>query len=455
MQITIPDAALRDAVQTVCHAVRDTGGKAFLVGGCVRDALLGRAVKDIDIEVFGLEQEKVRNLLGRYFKVDLVGESFSVFKLGGLPVDVALPRRESKTGLGHKAFDVVVDPVLSFEDAAARRDFTINAMLFDPLEQSLVDPFHGQADLEAHVLRHTSDRFVEDPLRVLRGMQFAARFTLTLAAETVDICRTMGMEGLPPERLFEEWKKLVLLGERPSGGLEFLRATGWLRYYPELTALVGCEQEPEWHPEGDVWVHTLKCMDAFALERVGDEWEDLVVGLAVLCHDFGKPATTKHEDGRLRSRGHETEGEVPTRTFLGRLTNQADLVDEVVALVVTHLRPKELFESNAGDSAVRRLARQVKRIDRLVRVAQADRKGVKDYDGDAFPAGEWLLAKAKSLEVVDSKPKPIVMGRHLLETGMKPGPDMGRILDALYEQQLDGKFATLEEGLAIAKQLKT
>ncbi|MEI6972712.1 MAG: HD domain-containing protein, partial [bacterium] len=387
------------------------------------------------------------------FALDLVGRAFGVVKIRGMPIDVAIPRRESKAGLGHKGFEVLSDPDMKPEEAATRRDFTVNSMAYDLARGVLVDPYGGVRDLEAKVLRHVSGKFVEDPLRVLRGMQFAARFGLEPAPETVAICRTIGMEGLAAERINDEWSKLILRGVKPSTGLRFLMDTGWIRHFPELQALSGCAQEPEWHPEGDVWVHTLQCMDAYAQERVGDDWEDLVVGLAVLCHDLGKPATTAFMDGRIRSLGHEDAGEEPTRSFLGRFTNQADLVEAVVPLVAHHLKPDELFKSKAGDSAIRRLARKVGRIDRLVRVARADRMGRHPMAYTGFPAGDWLLESAARLAVEAAAPKPLVLGRHLIKLGLTPGPGFGKILGECYEAQLDGAFATEEAGQEFVKRI--
>jgi tRNA nucleotidyltransferase (CCA-adding enzyme) len=239
----------------------------------------------------------------------------------------------------------------------------------------------------------------------------------------------------------------------PSLGLRFLRDCGWLRFYPELAALQDCRQDPVWHPEGDVWVHTLYCLDWFASERTGHPDDDLIVGLGVLCHDFGKPATTKDEIGRITSRGHEPEGEEPTRRFLERLTNQQDLIDAIVPLVRCHLRPRALYEAQASDSAVRRLAKHVGRIDRLVRVARADHAGRPPIPFDGFPAGDWLLEHARQLDVEDRAPTPLVMGRHLLDMGVQPGPDMGQLLDECYEAQLDGLFTSVDQGIAFAKRL--
>jgi tRNA nucleotidyltransferase (CCA-adding enzyme) len=448
-------ARVSRALERLCRVIAAAGGRALAVGGCVRDAALGVAAKDFDLEVYGIEPLQLEELLARHFAIDRVGKSFGVLKIKGLPIDVALPRRESKAGLGHRAFEVLSDPRMSTEEAQSRRDFTINAVYLDPITDEVIDHYGGLRDLAARVLRHTSEKFSEDPLRVLRGMQFAARFDLTAAEETIALCRTIQPEGLAAERLWEEWKKLVLSGARPSRGLGFLRDSGWVRYFPELEALIGCAQDPRWHPEGDVWTHTLRCMDAFAAERSGDPWEDLVVGFAVLCHDLGKPATTETEGGRVRSLGHEAAGESPTRSFLERLTNQRELAEQVVPLVVEHLQPALLFKAEAGDAAIRRLARRVGRIDRLVRVARADHLGrdPAGAGGPVFPAGDWLLARAAALDVTDAAPRPIVQGRHLIELGLSPGPHFKALLDACFEAQLAGRIGTVDEGKALAREL--
>ena len=373
LDLHIPASDLRTALTTLANAVAEEGGRALVVGGAVRDALLGLPAEDLDVEVFGIAPERLRGLLEERFRLDLVGQSFGVLKIRRLPLDVAIPRRESKRGLGHRGFEIHSDPTLSIAEAATRRDFTVNAISWDPCSREILDPVGGAADLEAGVLRHVSEKFSEDPLRVLRAMQFAARFRLDVAPETLALCRAIGPEGLAPERCFGEWKKLLLRGVEPSRGLAFLRESGWISLYPELAVLIGCPQDPEWHPEGDVWTHTSHVMDAFARQRLGEEWEDLVVGFGCLCHDLGKPETTyTDEDGRIRSPGHETIGEVPTRTFLARLTNQEKLVADVVPLVREHMKPTQLYMGRAGASAVRRLARRVGRIDRLVRVARAE-----------------------------------------------------------------------------------
>lgn len=447
----IDDPALAGVLRRIEQLVRRAGGRTWLVGGSVRDLVWGRQPRDLDIEVFGLPPGQLHALLEPHFAVQFVGKAFGVFKLHGLPVDISLPTRRLTDHPSIPGLLRQVDPEMDIDDALARRDFTINAMAWDPDTRELRDPFRGQADAAARRLRHVSDRFGEDPLRVLRGMQLAARFELSAAPETIAVCRALSQERLPAERLWEEWKTLLLHGVSPSIGLRFLEDCGWLRFYPELAALQGCAQDPDWHPEGDVWVHTLHCLDWFASERTGSEEDDLIVGFGVLCHDFGKPATTRREFDRVTARGHEAAGEAPTRNFLRRLTNQDRLTEQIVPLVLCHLRPRALYEARASDGAVRRLARQVGRIDRLVRVARADHAGRPPKPFDGFPAGDWLLTRARQLDVETHAPVPLILGRHLIELGLQPGPAMGPLLDACYEAQLDGLFTTLEGGLNYAR----
>ena len=448
------DGEVRAAALDIARLVRAAGGRALMVGGAVRDLMLGGTVKDIDIEVFGVAPDRLKAALAGRFDFDPCGVAFGVLKLRQFPIDVSLPRRESKSGLGHRAFDIASDPSLTVAEAARRRDFTINAMYFDPLDGTFEDPYGGAADLPRKILRHVSPAFTEDPLRVLRGMQFVARFDLTPADETVAVCRTMTPEGLARERLFEEWSKLLLKGVKISKGLDFLRQTGWVQYAPELAALIGCKQAPEWHPEGDVWNHTCCCLDAFAATRLGDRDEDLTVGLAVLCHDFGKPATSRFDPrkGRITSKGHDEAGVAPTRAFLERLTNEERLLKDVPPLVQLHMRPFAMWKAGSSDASIRRLAAKVTRIDRLIRVAAADDAGRPPFPPQPEHLA-WLAAAAERLRIADAAPKPILMGRHLIEMGLKPSARFGEILDKCFEAQLDGAFADLPGALAYGRRL--
>src|SRR5215212_4680727 len=243
-------------------AVRDAGGRALLVGGCVRDALMGAEPKDWDLEIYGIEPERLRALLDQFGPVNVVGEAFTVYKLGH-DLDVSMPRRERKVGRGHRAFVVEGDPAMSFTEAARRRDFTINAILQDPLTNEIIDPFNGQGDIEQGVLRAVSvDTFAEDSLRVLRAAQFAARFAFRISPETVELCRTIDLSDLPAERIWGELEKLLLRARQPSIGLGWLSALGVLeKLFPEIQSLIDVPQDPEWHPEGDVFVHTRLTVD--------------------------------------------------------------------------------------------------------------------------------------------------------------------------------------------------
>lgn len=447
------DEKSKKACEFLAREAEAAGGRAYCVGGCVRDALLGVEPKDVDVEIYGLEAEKIERILSKKFRFEIVGKSFGVWILKGLDIDVSMPRTERKTGMGHKAFEIAGDPFLTPKEACARRDFTINAILYDILSGEVIDEFGGIADLKNKVLRHTSERFSEDPLRVLRAMQFAARFNLDVAPETVSLCSKIEMENLPEERIFEEWKKLLLKGREISRGLFFLRDCGWVRHFKELADMVGCPQDPRWHPEGDVYVHTAHCMDSFAKKRIGDEREDLIVGLAVLCHDMGKPkCTTVGGDGAIHSYGHDIAGGKVARGFLERLTREKSIAEEVVPLVERHMAILDLWRGNAGDGAIRRLAGKVKRIDRLVRLDDADRNGRPPIEPEESPQGLWIMQRAEALAVKDSAPKPILLGRHLIELGLAPGVKFKEILNAAYEAQLDGAFFDLENAVKYAKE---
>ena len=440
----------------IARAAAEAGGRALIVGGWVRDRLLGLDSKDIDIEVFGIEADALKALLETFGRVDTVGESFTVYKIGGL--DVSLPRRESKTGRGHKGFTVIGDPSLSIEDAARRRDFTINAISFDPLTGDYLDPFHGRDDLDARRLRVVdATTFADDSLRVLRALQFAARFDLTLDDEAKGICRAIPLDDLPAERVWGEIEKL-LLAARPSVGFALALEIGVIdALFPELKALVGCEQEPEWHPEGDVWVHTLQVIDR-ARERIADleRPQAITVMLGAVCHDLGKPATTAFIDGRIRSPFHEEAGVAPTTAMLDRLNVHSldgyDVRAQVNGIVANHLKPGAFHKvANISDSAFRRLALKVD-LELLARVAKADCLGRVPGNFDCS-AMEWFLDRARALGVEHGAPKPFVLGRHVLAHGVQPGPHVGALLKQIYEMQLDGRVMSLEDGLAELEKL--
>ena len=442
----------------LANAVHQHGGQTIIVGGSVRDYLLGQLhPKDLDLEVYGLEANELEKVLSQFGKVLRVGKSFGVLKLitQRAEYDVSLPRRESKTGKGHRGFLVDADPRMTFEEASARRDFTVNSIGFDPIQKLWLDPHHGQEDLKKGILRHVGPAFAEDPLRVLRGAQFAARLNFQLAPETIELCKTLDLNELSRERLLGEFNKLLLRAERPSIGLAILRETKALRFFPELEALIDVPQDPTWHPEGCVWTHTLMVVDEAAKLRVGEEKADLILMFGALCHDFGKPETTIWKDGHWRSPAHDVLGMKPTEKFLRRLTDETSLIEKVTVLVREHLRPSMLYNDRekVTPGAIRRLALRVS-IPELLLVAEADHFGRTTEDAlrREFPARKWLLDQASQLDVHDEKPKPFLQGRHLLQLGMRPGPQIGKVLEEAFALQLDGAIINLEEAKTWANQ---
>jgi len=452
-------------LRRLLDAVIAAGARPYIVGGAVRDARLGLPVKDFDVEVFGITSDRLKETLASVGEVNAVGEAFTVYKVAGLEgvegqVDVSIPRRDSKVGPGHRGIAVAGDPGLSLDEASRRRDFTINAMLLDPFTGRVEDPHHGQTDLTARRLRAVdAQTFGEDPLRALRAIQLAARFELTVEPETARLCSSMPLAELPPERIFGEIEKLVLKARRPSLGLRLMREWGMLRTLaPELLPLADTPQEPEWHPEGDVWTHTLLAMDEAAQQIADlDRPRALAVMLGTLCHDLGKPATTRFEDGRVRSKGHEEGGLEPTRTLLDRWNVHTllgyDLRGQILALVGNHLKPYQLYKERelVTDGAIRRLSAKCEPV-LLHRVARADCLGRSPGQFSTEPM-DWFLRRAQELDVARRPPEPILKGRDLLALGLSPGPEIGRVLKAVYERQLDGAVTNLAEACAEARRV--
>ncbi|HUQ87490.1 MAG TPA: HD domain-containing protein [Vicinamibacterales bacterium] len=440
---------LEQQARRIATAVQHAGGRALCVGGFVRDRLLKRASKDLDIEVFGIPQGQLEPLLKSLGKAVPAGQAFPVYKLGD--IDIALPRRESKTGRGHKGFTVAGDPSMSFEEAARRRDFTINAVGWDPLTDEYLDPFGGRKDLDLRVLRVVDrNTFADDSLRVLRALQFAARFELTVDPGTARICSSIALDDLPAERIWGEFEKLLLQAQRPSIGFALARELGVIhQLLPEMEALYDCPQDAEWHPEGNVWIHTLMVIDkARELNGELDRPRLAAIMLGAVCHDLGKPITTAMIDGRIKSPNHEAMGVDPSTRILDRFNiNTLDGFDvraQVIGLVAEHLRPMAFFKARdtVTDGAFRRLAQKVD-LELLARFARSDchgRTGTFDCSGI-----DWFIERARSLGVEHKPPAPLLLGRHLIELGVAPGPGMGELLRTIYELQLDGIVATLDE----------
>jgi tRNA nucleotidyltransferase (CCA-adding enzyme) len=457
-------------VVRLCEAVRDAGGRAVLVGGWVRDHLLGLESKDFDVEVYGIEPEKLRTVLERIGRVNSVGEHFSVYKLVFGPpgsastkhplhdsnaqerfeIDVSLPRRESKSGHGHRGFVIEGDPSMTFAEAARRRDFTINAIIYDPLADETIDPFEGSNDLESRILRVVApDTFGEDSLRVLRAVQLAARFEMTIEPATVALCREIDLSDLPRERVWGEIEKLLMLAARPSIGLWAALDLSVLdRLFPEISSMIGQRGNADLDRiDESPFRHLANSLDK-AASLAGDlsKPKRLAVMLATLCHNLGDSPSSPGE------RSHEPAVE-PARSILERLGLHSiggyDVHSQVLALVAKQPKPREIFEMREAnnDGLIRRLSEQAE-IDLLYRVAKAC--AASRVNGSTVPE-DWFIERAQSLGVSHGPPTPLLKGRLLLELGFEPGPQMGRLLRKVYELQLDGEVTTTEEALAAAR----
>lgn len=435
--------------------------KPRLAGGCVRDWLLGIPINDYDIEVGGgIGFEQLHRLLAPFGATDIIGRSFGVIKLrlNNTEYDFSLPRRESKTGTGHRGFAIQPDPTLTDAEAAARRDFTINSMSYDPFADQIIDPFGGQRDLRAKLLRHTGPAFVEDPLRVLRGFQFAARFDFTLAPETTALCRSITdtFNELPVERIWGEWAKWAAQSVKPSRGLEVLEQTDWLRHFPEIAALRNTPQEPHWHPEGDVFAHTAHCCDALvklpdyrqaaATEKFTADEHRRILLLSVLAHDFGKPTVTERVEkrGQLRwtSPGHEAAGVPVAESFLRRIGAPHFYANQILPLVKDHL----VHHHGTGEfthAQIRRLSRRLApaALNDLCAVMTADAQGRPPLDGaESLDLINRLRQTAAELALETEPPVPLIRGRDLEARGLKAGSYFKPILHAAYEAQMEGLF---------------
>jgi tRNA nucleotidyltransferase (CCA-adding enzyme) len=447
-------------IRSVLATIEGAGGQPFLVGGFVRDRVMRRVQlevpesKDVDIEVFGLSLAQVSAALGALGRVLIVGASFGVLKLtfpDGEQFDVSMPRRESKAGTGHRGFVVETDGSLNLREAASRRDFTINSLAADS-SGSVVDLHGGIPDIEARILRAVSERFSDDPLRVLRGMQFASRFGMSMDARTATLARGLLPEfaTLSAERIWGEWSKWAR-GAYPQLGLDVLVQTGWLEAFPGLEVLRQTPQDPIYHPEGDVFAHSrLSAAQAAAIARSegldSEQTETLV--LASALHDLGKASTTRvNERGRITSYGHAAVGAKLARQFLAGMRAPEDISIRVATLVREHMvhtgaRPEP--------STVARLARRLgasSRIEQRVTVrtlallARADASG-RSPAPPTDPMASWVEA-ADGLALTDNRPEPILKGRHLLALGMSEGPELGAILRVAFEAQLNDQFNDL------------
>ena len=445
-------------INQISQTLQSKNAKAIVVGGSVRDYFLDLPIKDYDVEVFGLDCiEELEEILSDYGDVNLVGKSFGVLKFthDGEEYDFSFPRKEEKVSSGHRGFDVCVDGDMDFREASRRRDFTINAMGYDVHSQTFIDPYQAKEAMRDRVLEHIDDKtFVEDPLRVYRAVQFCARFDYQLSPKTFDLCYQMVLDGmldeLPKERVYIEWQKLLLKSSNPSIGFELMRELGILRYFPELQAIIDIPQSPKWHPEGDVWIHTMMCVDEMVGLLDKGEKENLMYMFAILCHDLGKATSTTIEaDGRIRAIDHEYQGIEPTKKLLYRLTDEHDFINSILPLVEHHLKPSQFYQAKARDKAIRKLATKVN-ITQLIKVAKAGflgRTTDESLDG-IYHAEEWLENRAKNLKVEEKPLDNLLQGRDLISLGLTPSPLFKKILNEVYELQIDGVLEDRDSALA-------
>ncbi|CAA6803710.1 MAG: tRNA nucleotidyltransferase (EC (EC [uncultured Sulfurovum sp.] len=455
---------LPSIIKIISDELLKYNAKALVVGGSVRDHFLELPIKDYDVEVYGLKTlDELEIILSKHGSVNLVGKSFGVLKFvyEGEEYDFSFPRTEQKIALGHKGFDIACNGTLSFEIAALRRDFTVNAMAYDVQEQIFLDPFGAKIDMKNKVLRHINTQtFVEDPLRVYRAIQFCARFQYTLDIQTFELCKNMVHQGildeLPKERVYAEFTKLLLKAKKPSMGFELMRKLGIIKkYYPELYALIDVPQSPIWHPEGDVWTHTLMCLDKMVTLLIGDEKKDLKMMFAILSHDLGKATHTQITSEKISALGHELAGIEPTERLMYRLMDEHDFIESLLPLVEHHLAPSIYFRGKAKDSTIRRLANKVN-IEELVTVARADFLGRTTEASlkGIYEAGDWLLEKARSLDVYNTPITPLLQGRDLIDLGYAPSKKFKDLLALIYNEQVEGRVLSKEDGINFIKNLK-
>lgn len=453
-----------NSLKLISYRLKSYNAKAILIGGRVRDHFLDKESKDYDVEVYGIDSiTKLQEILSEFGSVNLVGKSFGVLKLNidNDEHDFSLPRTEHKTGNLHQDFETISDGNMGYDEAFKRRDFTINSIGYDIETAEFIDPYGGINDIKNRILKHTnSSTFTEDPLRVYRAVQFMARFNLTIDESTFNLCKKIVENGeldfLPNERIYEELKKLLTKSKKPSIGFELMRSLGILKYFPELRAIIDIPQDPIWHPEGDVWTHTMMCINEMAkMTKLETDDEKLNEKLlwAILCHDFGKATHTQIKENEITAIGHEDAGIEPMRNFMYRLTNEHSLVDAIEPLIVYRSAPSQLYQNGAKSPAIKRLATKVN-IEELVRVARADFLGrtTKESLLGVYEAGDWLLNKAKELNVQNNAPAPLLQGRDLISLGLTPSPEFKKILNQAYEAQLDGIINTHDEAIEFVKQ---
>ncbi len=434
--------------EEIAKAVRTMGGRTFYIGGFVRDRILGIPTKDVDIEIYGVEPEKLHEILQQLGEVKTIGKNFGIYSLRGYDIDIALPRQEKNTGRGHRDFEVFTDPFLGTETAARRRDFTINAMLEDVLTGEVIDHFEGLEDLRKGILRHIDDEsFVEDPLRVLRAAQFAARFNFTVAPETIRLCQGIDLSSLPAERIETELHKGLCKSRQPSKFFLILREMNQLEtWFHEVKQLIGLEQDPVFHPEGDVWTHTMIVLDKAAeyRDRTSNPFGFM---LLALTHDFGKIETTEVINGRIHAYGHEEAGKSAISTFLHRITGKRELIKYVLNMAALHMKPNMAAYGKAKIKSTNRMFDEAASPEDLIAFSVID-KSSEAFEGERHSNLQFLNQR---LEIYrEYMARPYVKGQDLIDAGIQPDENFRETLEYAHKLRLAGvdKEDALKQAIA-------
>ncbi len=440
-----------DMAVKIAALVSQQGGTAYYVGGYVRDKIRHKDNKDIDIEVHGIYPYQLETILDSLGERISIGESFGIYNLKGYSLDIAMPRKEDNRGNGHKDFDICVDPFIGTYAAALRRDFTFNALMEDILTGKIVDHFGGVEDLKNGIIRHVNDStFAEDPLRVLRAAQFAARFNYTIAEDTIELCRRMDLSSLSKERVMGELEKALLKSDKPSVFFKALRQMNRLSvWFPELEQTIGIKQNPKHHAEGDVWTHTMMVCDAAV--RYRDRVKNpLGFMLSTITHDFGKALCTEVINGELHAYNHETIGLPLVKSFMTRLTTEKALIEYVMNLSEHHMKPNILAADNSSIKATNKLFDKSVDPEALVYLAISDGLG-RITSREYISYDDFFMERLAIFREYMSR--PYVMGRDLMAAGMSPSERFADYIEYAHKLRLAGvdKDSALRQTLALAR----
>lgn len=442
---------MNEALDWAAREIARRGGRALLVGGCVRDGLLGMTSQDIDCEVHGLSREALLQVVSHLGDVDRSGEAFGVYTLPGLRIDFALPRRETRVGSRHTDFTVELLPGLDPAQAAARRDFTVNAIMRDALTGEIIDPYGGADDLHRHILRAVpGGQFEEDPLRVLRGAQFAARFGLEPDEGTLAAMRRMPTDGLTAPRVMDETRKALLGAEHPDAYIRVLERAGALTpWFKEVAALRGVPQNPVYHPEGDALDHTLLVLREAAALR-GEAQNPLAFMLAALTHDLGKAVTTKRgKRGAWQSIGHDTAGVPLVTAMLTRLCAGKQTIAYCAQLCRLHMRAHTCYFGQARVIRTHALFDACAWPRELALLCVCDARGTGKPRETADDEEAFLMERLRLYEEAAARPMPT--GDMLIEAGAAPGPGMRALLAEARLNALGGMDAREAASEAVRK----